>query len=127
MDERELELLNLSIHSGEISPSEGTLCDKCLAISWKPDDIGHRQVRNDTYEWTLDHHEKFKDLEASCEAGCPLCQTMFLLLTYDGLGSGESDPLHWELEFDGDLWHLKFQTPKPEDVNVRLQTVGSDR
>ena len=73
------------------------------------------------YEWTLDHHEKFKDLEASCEAGCPLCQTLFLLLTYDGLGSVESDPLHWELHFDGDmdLWRFKFQTQKPEDIPMQ--------
>ena len=110
MGGRELERQHVSIGSGDTSSSNGTLCDKCLAISWKPDDARHRQTATNIYRWTLDHHETFSDLEASCEGGCPLCQTFFLLLTYDGLVSMGSDRLHWNVEYNDGCWGFYFDT-----------------
>ncbi|KAH7186209.1 heterokaryon incompatibility protein-domain-containing protein, partial [Fusarium flagelliforme] len=154
MDGRESENQHVSPGSGEISASNGTLCEKCLAVSWKPDDVGHRQRVEGLYEWELDHHETFSDLEASCEAGCPLCQTLFLLLFYDGLGFGTSGPLLWGLAPSGlanDLRALHDESIKPwfeaclcprahmncpnlppnEEVSYRMPTrlidVGSER
>ena len=112
MGGRELERQHVSIGSGDTTSSNGTLCHKCLAISWKPEESGHRQVARDFYRWPLDHHETFSDLKASCEGGCPLCQTFFLLLTYDGLVSVGSDPLHWNVEYNRGRWEFHFDTQK---------------
>jgi len=119
MDGRESGNQHASHGSGEISASNGTLCEKCLAVSWKPDDVGHRQRVEGLYEWELDHHETFSDLEASCEAGCPLCQTLFLLLVYDGLGSETSGPLLWVLGCNRDRWYLELK-PQSPDINEWL-------
>ena len=117
MDECARELQHLPIGSDEISSPKGTLCDRCLAIPWKADNAANHQNATGFEGWTLDHHETFSDLEASCEAGCPLCQTFFLLLAYEGLGSRKIDPLRWYLGCYCARWYLYLDSEKFDHTN----------
>ncbi|KAH7261627.1 heterokaryon incompatibility protein-domain-containing protein [Fusarium tricinctum] len=78
--------------------SNGKLCGKCLAISWNPEEHQGLPDQDGFENWPLNHYKTLSELETSCETGCPLCQTLFLLLTYDVIDLKDTDMLHWNVE-----------------------------
>jgi hypothetical protein len=100
--------------------SNGKLCGKCLAISWNPEE--HKGLPNqDGFEnWPLNHYKTLSELETSCETGCPLCQTLFLLLTYDVIDLKDTDVLHWNVEHNRGIWSLTYELDDPGSRDEEL-------
>ncbi|KAI1024402.1 hypothetical protein LB503_007127, partial [Fusarium chuoi] len=91
---------------GESPEPRQELCSKCLAISWNPEDFKHLRDEDLHIGLSFSHHKTFGELETSCETGCRLCQTFFLLLVYTSAEFKSSDPLLWKLEGGDDGWSL---------------------
>ncbi|KAF5980813.1 hypothetical protein FBULB1_5006 [Fusarium bulbicola] len=94
----------------KISMSGSELCRKCLAISSNLDDPRAKSGPHNPECWKHDYHEAFGELKRSCKAGCPLCQTFFFLLAYDGMVLEHTDILHWSIKRTWGLWSLSMRT-----------------
>ncbi|RGP59362.1 hypothetical protein FLONG3_11216 [Fusarium longipes] len=108
-----------------VSASEAGLCAKCVTISWDRTEFRFSESKEEPL-LPIRHHETFGELVASCEAGCPLCQTFYLLLSYRMIkGLRDSHSLQWELGHNHGSWALGCEVSDPSFSRAGWELVSS--